>query len=97
MNLTEQRNRTIDLKNSIEQRMEPLFNRVEVNGKLRFKEDSGRVFSLFTFPNDGAIGIEYAENMNEALLNRFEDGDLFYLADMDEDTMFQAMLNEINN
>ena len=39
--------------------------------------------------------IEYADSMQEALLYRFEDGDLYYMDDMTEDEMFEAMIKEI--
>ena len=53
------------------------------------------IFSLCTFSNDAAIVIEYAENYDEAQINRFEDREWFYLEDLDEETMDQKMLEGI--
>ncbi|MGN0409296.1 MAG: hypothetical protein ACI4E3_02690 [Candidatus Fimousia sp.] len=43
----------------------------------------------------GAIVIEYAETIEEAEKNMFEDGDLFYLDELDENQMFEQMIREI--
>ena len=60
-----------------------------------FVRKDGYLFALEYLLAYGAIVIEYAENEWEAKLNRSENGDLFYLEEMDEETMFQAMLQEI--
>ena len=42
-----------------------------------------------------ALVIEYAESEAEVKLNRFEDGDLFFLDEMDSETMHRNMIQEI--
>lgn len=43
----------------------------------------------------GAIVIEHAHGIEEYTVGRFEDGDLFFMDDMTEDEMFEAMVREI--
>lgn len=70
------------------------------DGQLCFQARSNRFFlvSGFTFP-DGAqvIVLEYANSLEEAKLPRFEDGDLYYMDEMDEEEMFHAMIKEIED
>lgn len=55
-------------------------------------------FRIDEFPDEFALVIEYAENKNHAIRGIFgEDGDLFYLDEMDEDEMFEAMLAEVRD
>ena len=95
MSSTEQKNKTIERRKRIESRLSEKFEQLYVNDCLCFRKPDGQIFSLCTFLNDGAIVIEYADNYDEALKTCFEDGDLFYLEDMDEDTMLENMLLEI--
>lgn len=95
MNLTEQKRLLEKRRSDFEERFSQLYEQTSFWGYLCFRKADGGIFSLCSFPNDLALVIEHAENQQEAELNRFEDGDLFYLEDMDEETMFQAMLREI--
>ena len=42
-----------------------------------------------------AIVVEYALSETEVKKNLFEDGDLFYLNELDEEQMLQVMIQEI--
>ncbi len=43
-----------------------------------------------------AIVVEYADNLEEAERNQFEDGELFYYSDyQDENELLKAVLSEI--
>jgi len=76
-------------------RLAKIYQKRTVRDRKCFVREDGALFVLdYLLPYE-AIVIEYAENESEAKLNRFEDGDLFYLAEMDEEAMFQAMLQEI--
>lgn len=93
---------SMEIKSQIEERIKILENRLEgiyekrrVNGLTCFVLENGSWITLDYLLPFGALVIGHADNEDEARLNRFEDGDLFYLEDMDEETMFQAMLNEI--
>ena len=53
-------------------------------------------FRIDEFPDEFALVIEYVENKKHAIQGIFgEDGDLFYLDEMDEDEMFEAMCREV--
>lgn len=91
-----------DMKSRIKERIKALearlaerYERCVVAERNGFRAPNGRIVALDAIAAFGALVIEHAENQQEAELNRFEDGDLFYLEDMDEETMFQAMLREI--
>lgn len=95
MNLMELRNRTIRRETVMDNALEQKFESVSINGIPTFKNSDGKLFRLCSLPEDGAIVVEYADNYDEAVLNRFEDGDFFYLDEMSEDVMLQAILVEI--
>lgn len=80
---------------ALERRFADIYEKCTVGNRECFCAPGGILFALDYLGSFGAVVIEYAENYEEAELNRFEDGDLFYLEDMDEDTMFDAMLWEI--
>lgn len=80
---------------SLEIRFERVYEKMEIGEWTCFVRSDGSLFTLDYLLPYGALVIGYADNEAEAKLNRFEDGDLFYLEDMDEETMFEAMLREI--
>ncbi len=45
--------------------------------------------------DDGAIVVEHAHSLVEAKKNFFEDGDLFYIDEMAEDEIVDAIINEV--
>ena len=70
------------------------------NGKPCFQAHNDHYFLLTALrPQgegvDGFIVIEHADSLEEAMLPRFENGDSFYMDDMTEDEMFEAMVREI--
>lgn len=71
------------------------YEKCAVASRECFRAPNGMIFALDYIESFGALVIEYAEDYEEAELCRFEDGDLFFLEDMDEKTMFKAMLREI--
>lgn len=83
------------LKNSIICRLSDLYTPILVNGIECFETINGKVFSVEIFPGEDALVIGYADNIREAELYRFEDGDRFYAEEMDEDEIFRAMILEI--
>jgi hypothetical protein len=77
-------------------RFSELFKTIQVGPRSFFLgPDGATLFALDYLGPYGALVIEHAADYNEALANRLEDGDLFYLDDLDEDAMFKAMLQEI--
>ena len=70
------------------------------DGHICFQTEKGHYFlltALFPKDFDGFIVIEHADSLEEVKLNRFEDGDAFYMDDMTEDEMFDAMVREIES
>ena len=82
-------------RDALEGRFADAYEKCTVGNRMCCCAPGGMLFSLSCIEFFGALVIEYAENYEEAELNRFEDGDLFYPEDMDEETMFRAMLQEI--
>ena len=83
--------RRLKIENRLKQYCTPLW----LNGAFCFPDTDGGFYRISAFPGGEALVLEFAENMDEARINRFEDGDLFRMNEMDEDTMFQAILEEI--
>ena len=72
------------------------FKSIQIGSRMFFLSSDGvTLFSLDCLGPCGALVIEYAADYDEAAANRLEDGDLFYLDELDEESMFQAMLREI--
>ena len=76
------------LKNNIELKMSKAFQTTVIDEKQFFVNKSGIPFRVCALPPNILV-IEYADT--------WEDGDCFYLGDMTEEEMFNAMILEINN
>ncbi len=96
MTWKEMKSDVLKRKDAIIQRLKGTFEMTEVGERDCFVHPEGWFFTLGVLAADKALVIEYADNKNEAHLNRFEDGDLFYVDELDEETMFRMMLEEIN-
>lgn len=83
------------MEDMLRMRFAERYSEITIGKKTCFKLEDGRIISLGCLTSYGAFVIEYADNVDEAVLNRFEDGDLFYLGDMGGDEMFAAMRREI--
>ena len=95
MNLMELRKEKENRINRLEMLFAERYKQLNIHDMLCFRKKDGTIFHIVNFPESGAILIEYAESYDEAMIFRFEDGDRFYVQDMDEETMFQAMIDEI--
>ena len=84
-------------KKNIEWRLWEKLVPIKVNGLSCFYTPTGSVVVVDVMPGENAIVLGHADNLAEAELNRFEDGDRFYLDEMDEDAMFAAIIQEIEN
>lgn len=83
------------IKDIIDEKFAEKYEKIIIGGQEYFALDDGRVICVALILSYEAVVIEYADNINEAKLDHFEDGDLFYLTQADVDTIFQAMLREI--
>lgn len=81
--------------NSLEKRLGKIYKTRQINEWLCFLRSDGSVITLDYILSFGAVVVGYADNEAEAKLNRFEDGDLFSIEELDEETMFQRILHEI--
>lgn len=71
------------------------YKTVVLSGKEFFVATDGALFRVYAFPGQAALVIEYADTEQEARQNALEDGDRFYLDEMDLDTMLHNMVKEI--
>ena len=71
------------------------FESITIGTRRCFRLSNGRIISVGCMGAYNALVIEYAESEAEAKLNRFEDGDLFFLDEMDSETMHRNMIQEI--
>ena len=95
MTQTEMKSRLMERSKALEGRFEMRFEKRIIKERTCFLRPDGMLFALDFLLPFGALVLEYADSVEEAKKNRFEDGDLFYLEDMDEETMFQCMIQEI--
>lgn len=83
------------MADTLRTRFSEWYTEITVGDRACFKLEDGRIIFLGCLPSYGAFVVEYADNADEAALNRFEDGDLFYPEDMGIDEMLAAMRREI--
>lgn len=79
----------------LSKRFSEIYTKITVNGRECYKLDDGRVISIGRMNSYGAFVVEYADSIEEAKLNRFEDGDLFDANDMSAEEILSAMQREI--
>lgn len=83
---------TIEL---LEQRFAEKYAPIAVGERNCFKLPDGSLFAVATVSAYKAYVLEYADSLDAAKRNQFEDGDLFYL-DASLDDMFNEMCEEIS-
>ena len=67
-----------------------------LNGSRHFELPNGEIIIICELISFGALVVEYADNIDEAEKNRFEDGEPFYLSDyQDVDELASDILKEI--
>ena len=71
------------------------YRSIALGGENFIVATDGALFRVGVFPGEMALVIEYADTEQEARQNALEDGDRFYLDEMDLDTMLQNMVKEI--
>ena len=82
------------LEDKMKERYETVF---EINDQKCFKVREDEFFMLTRLSWANAIVIEHAFSVDEAKKNMFEDGDLFYMDEMNESEMYNAMIREIED
>ena len=71
------------------------YDTVTVGGRDCFLQGDNHYFRLNGIVPFGAVVLEHADGIEEAEVNRFEDGDLFYLDELSTDEMFECLVAEI--
>lgn len=83
--------------NDISERLKKKYKSVEINGTIVFLLEDGTVFRLDSIGKFNAIVIEYADDIESAKKGIFgEDGDLFYMDELNEEQMFGKIIEEIS-
>lgn len=95
MTQKETKSRTKQRLAAIEAKFANVYETVSIGKRTCFQIPDGRLIALACLGAYRALVIEYAKDYEEAGSNQFEDGDLFFVEDLDEETMFQNMLQEI--
>lgn len=81
----------------LENKLQSKYQSIEIQGNHCFITNKDEIIHLTGLKNFRAIVIEYAETLEEAKRNLFEDGDLFYIDELTEDEMLNKMIKEIEN
>ena len=84
-----------EIYNRLINRLEIIYKTCDINGKKCFFRSDCSLFAVDYIGPFGSIVVEYADNVADAELNRFEDGDLFRIEDQDEEKLFQSIIREI--
>lgn len=84
---------------NLEERLRKRYTKINlgIDNDVYFLLDNGEVIHLVARVPFEAIVIEHAENIEEAKKYMFEDGDLFYMDEFDEEQMFNEMIKEIED
>ena len=84
-------------KEILNKRISKIYETVEIDGTICFLVDNNIVCRIDSMGGEyNALVIEYANNIDMAKKGIFgEDGNLFYMDEMSEDEMFNAMVSEM--
>lgn len=84
-------------KEILNSRLAQQLESIVIDDSICFFASNGAVCRLDSIGNEyNALVIEYADNLEMAKKGIFgEDGDLFYMDEMSEDEMLEAMIKEI--
>ena len=86
-----------DVRNRIDNRIADRYpSPFEIDGQrcYLFGKDHYFMITPFHFEYDSII-VEHAHSLEEAKKNLFEDGDRFYLDEMTDDEIYDAIINEV--
>ena len=102
MDLTAKKNdiegKKLDVLAEISKRLEQKFEKRKFGKRECFVNKNKVPFNVHTFQTLSAFVIEYAESDEDAMLDRFEDGDVFYWDEFHtEQDILDAMLKEIES
>lgn len=92
-----QKEMRLQRKAKLEEKLSQKYDSITLDGLKCFLLKNGMVCRIDSIGGEhDALVIEYADNLDLAKRNIFgEDGDLFYMDELDEEEMYEAMLKEI--
>lgn len=92
-----QKEMRLQRKEILNEKISQKYESMMIDGERCFLISGGMVCRIDSLGGEyDALVVEYADNLELAKKNVFgEDGDLFYMDEMDVEEMFQAMLEEI--
>lgn len=85
----------LELLRRLEDKLSNIFEIVAIGDNVCFLLGNGTVAHLTVFTQWECVVVEYADDVNSAKRNKYEDGDQFYLKDYSEDDLFDAILKEM--
>ena len=92
------RKKRIERLNIIAERLREKVDAVILNNEECFVLPSGVIIQVNALGGEyNALVIGFAENIEAAKRNQFDDGSLYYMDELDTDKMFNEMMKEIEN
>ena len=85
----------LELLKRLEDRLSNTFEIVAIGNKVCFLLENGTIAHLTAFTEWGCVVVEYADSVNEAKKNLFEDGNQYYISELTEDELLNAISEEI--
>ncbi len=80
----------------INKKLKTLYKYIEINGTTAYVLEDGTVIRLDSIGKFNAIVIEYADDIESAKKELFgEDGELYYMDELDEEHMVSKIVEEI--
>ena len=83
------------LLEKVEDRFSSEYKTIEINGQRCFMSNNGTVFYFIILSELRSLIVEYANNIDEAKQDLFEDGDQFDI-DQDLESLIDEIREEIN-
>ena len=80
---------------NLENRLKSRYKLIVINDENCFLTKNKEIIHLTGLEDFNAIVTEHAETIEEARKHMYDDGDLLYMDEMNEDEMYEAILNEI--
>ncbi len=81
---------------ALERRFGEIYERIpDISERKCFKAREDEIFMITVLEWAEALVLEHADSEEDARKNLFEDGDLFYLEEFDEEQMLKEMIQEI--
>ena len=81
----------------LETRLSNEFEELDINGLKCFLLPSGEVVNLVFFNNCKAVAGQYAQSIEDARKNLFEDGRRFFIEEMTEEEILCDLLQEMKD